>query len=75
MRESFSIWWFAGILLLAYGIVIFSTGIWELGHPLVNPPVLNNLHAPIWWGAMLAVAGLGYTIGFRPRQTVKKRRK
>ena len=26
MRESFSIWWFAGILLLAYGVVIFSTG-------------------------------------------------
>jgi hypothetical protein len=75
MRETFSIWWFAGILLLAYGIVIFATGIWELSHPLANPPVLNNLHAPIWWGAMLAVAGLGYTIGFRPRQTDNKRRK
>jgi hypothetical protein len=24
---------------------------------------------------MLAVAGLGYTIGFRPRQTINKRRK
>jgi uncharacterized RDD family membrane protein YckC len=75
MRESFSIWWFAGILLLAYGVVICATGVWELSHPLANPPVLNNLHAPIWWGAMLAVAGLGYTIGFRPRQTVNKRRK
>ena len=75
MRETFSIWWFAGILLLAYGVVIFATGVWELSHPLANPPVLNNLHAPIWWGAMLAVAGLGYTIGFRPRQLVNKRRK
>ena len=75
MRETFSIWWFAGILLLAYGVVIFATGVWELSHPLANPPVLNNLHAPIWWGAMLAVAGLGYTIGFRPRQTDNKRRK
>ncbi len=75
MRESFSIWWFAGILLLAYGVVICTTGVWELSHPLANPPVLNNLHAPIWWGAMLAVAGLGYTIGFRPRQTDNKRRK
>ena len=75
MRETFSIWWFAGILLLAYGVVIFATGVWELNHPLANPPVLNNLHAPIWWGAMLAVAGLGYTIGFRPRQTDNKRRK
>ncbi len=75
MRESFSIWWFAGIMLLDYGIVILSTGIWELGHPLPNPPVLSNLHAPIWWGAPLTIAGLGYTIGFRPRQTTHKRRK
>jgi hypothetical protein len=75
MRESFSIWWFAGILMLAYGVVIFSTGIWELSHPLLHPPVLSNLHAPIWWGGLLTIFGLGYTIGFRPRQTVNKRRK
>jgi hypothetical protein len=75
MRESFSIWWFAGVLLLAYGVVILSTGIWELGHPLPNPPVLSNLHAPVWWGGLLTVIGLGYTIGFRPRRVVDKRRK
>jgi hypothetical protein len=75
MRETFSIWWFAGILLLAYGIVIFATGVWELSHPLPNPPVLSNLHAPIWWGALLTIAGLGYTIGFRPRNAASKKRK
>ncbi|MGC2402261.1 MAG: hypothetical protein WA510_20880 [Acidobacteriaceae bacterium] len=75
MRETFSIWWFAGILMLAYGIVILSTGIWELGHPLPNPPVLSNLHAPIWWGGLLTVFGLVYVIGFRPRNTVNKGRK
>lgn len=75
MRETFSIWWFAGILLLAYGIVIFATGLWELGHPLPNPPVLSNLHAPIWWGALLTIAGLVYTIGFRPKKTTSTKRK
>ena len=75
MRETFSIWWFAGILLLAYGLVILTTGVWELVHPLPNPPVLNHLHAPIWWGGLLTVAGLVYTIGFRPRQAVTKRGK
>ncbi len=75
MRESFSIWWFAGILMLAYGVVILTTGLWELSHPLINPPVLNNLHAPIWWGALLTIFGLGYTIGFRPRHTAGKGRK
>ena len=71
MRETFSIWWFAGILMLAYGVVIFTTGVWELSHPLPNPPVLNNLHAPIWWGAMLTVFGLVYVIAFRPRKVSK----
>jgi hypothetical protein len=56
-------------------VIIFTTGVWELSHPLIHPPVLSNLHAPIWWGALLTVAGLGYTIGFRPRHTVSKKRK
>jgi hypothetical protein len=46
-----------------------------VSHPLPNPPVLSNLHAPIWWGALLTVIGLGYTIGFRPRHVADKRRK
>jgi len=24
--------------------------------------VLYNLHAPIWWGALMGIAGLAYTI-------------
>lgn len=68
MRESMSIWFFAGLLFLAYGIVICATGVWELWHPLPHPPVLSNLHAPIWWGAMMGVAGLAYTIHFWPHK-------
>jgi len=67
MRGHIQIWFFSGILLLAYGVLITATGIWELSHPLVNPPVLNSLHAPIWWGGMMAAAGLFYTLRFRPR--------
>ncbi len=67
MRGHIQIWFFSGLLLLAYGVLIMATGIWELSHPLANPPVLNNLHAPIWWGGMMAVAGLSYTLRFRPR--------
>jgi hypothetical protein len=68
MREPISIWWFSGLLLFCYGIVIFVTGIYELSHPLAHPPVLSNLHAPIWWGVLLVVAGLWYLIQFRPRK-------
>jgi hypothetical protein len=30
--------------------------------------VLNDLHAPIWWGAMMGVAGLSYTVKFWPKK-------
>ncbi len=69
MRETISIWWFAGLLLLCYGIVIFATGMYELSYPLLRPPVLSNLHAPIWWGALLAMVGIGYLIKFHPRKS------
>jgi hypothetical protein len=69
MRQEISIWFFCGVLLLSYGLVIFVEGIWELFHPLANPPVLYNLHAAIWWGAFLWISGLTYTLKFRPRRT------
>ena len=68
VREQMSIWFFCGVMLLAYGLIICGAGLWELSHPLVNPPVLSSIHAPVWWGAFLAVAGLGYTIKFFPRK-------
>lgn len=68
MRATISIWFFAGVMLLAYGIVITTAGLWELGHPLANPPVLSQLHAPIWWGGLLTIAGLVYSVKFRPRR-------
>ncbi|HUB20594.1 MAG TPA: hypothetical protein VL990_18280 [Acidobacteriaceae bacterium] len=67
MKGHTSIWYFSGILLLVYGLLILATGIWELSHPLANPPVLSDLHAPIWWGGIMALGGFFYTVKFRPR--------
>jgi hypothetical protein len=68
MREPLSIWFFAGVLFLLYGVLITATGLWELSHPLLHPPVLyEKLHPAIWWGALMGIAGLVYTIRFRPR--------
>jgi hypothetical protein len=68
MRATMSIWFFAGIMLLAYGIVILAAGLWELVHPLAHPPALAELHAPIWWGGLIAISGGFYTIKFWPRR-------
>ena len=65
MRGHTSIWFFSGILLLSYGILIMGTGIWDLSHPPAVEPVLWQLHAPIWWGGLMTAAGLFYTIRFR----------
>jgi hypothetical protein len=67
MRESIPIWFFGGVLFLIYGVIITAEGLWELSHPLANPPVLNYLHAPIWWGAIMGIAGLTYTVRFWPK--------
>ena len=65
---TMSIWFFAGVMLLAYGVVIFVAGVWEISHPLANPPALAYLHAPVWWGALLAIAGVAYTVKFWPKR-------
>jgi len=69
MRTELSIWFFAGVQFLAFGVIIFVTGVWELSHPLVNPPVLNRLHPAVWWGAFMTLAGLAYTIKFWPKRS------
>ncbi len=61
-----SIWFFIGALLLIYGVLILGTGLYEW---LANRPpnvVHADLHAGIWWGALLVVLGAIYTIRFAP---------
>ena len=61
-----SIWFFIGILLTAYGVLITGSGIYDLFRPPEHPVVLANLHAGIWWGAVLLLIGLLYSIKFYP---------
>jgi hypothetical protein len=67
-----SIWFFIGVLLTAYGILITATGFYELGSPPANAPVLFNLHTSIWWGIILLVIGLIYFIRFFPEKFKKR---
>jgi hypothetical protein len=60
------IWFFIGVLLLAYGVLICGAAIYELSRPPEHPVVRADLHAGIWWGALLLVLGGIYTVRFRP---------
>ena len=64
-----SIWFFIGVLLTIYGVLITATGLYELVSPPANPPVLANLHASVWWGVVLLVIGLIYFVRFFPRKS------
>lgn len=63
---SLSIWFFIGMLLTAYGVLILGSGIYNYNTP--SSVVLSNLHAPVWWGAFLLAVGLFYLIRFFPRK-------
>ena len=65
-----SIWFFIGVSLLVNGLLIFGAGLYEKSHPPVNPVVLFNLHAPVWWGALLAIVGAIYCVVYRPKKIV-----
>ena len=64
-----SIWFFIGVLLLIYGVLIFGAGLYELAVPPESPVVLASLHAGIWWGALLIALGLFYSLRFSPRRS------
>jgi hypothetical protein len=65
-KHVISIWLFIGTLLLIYGVLILGSGIYDLFYPPLQHTVLANLHAQIWWGAVLLALGVVYTWTFRP---------
>jgi hypothetical protein len=64
--SAIQIWFFIGVLLLVYGLLILGYGIFEAVVGPLAPVELNYLHTPLWWGGLLTAAGLFYCINFRP---------
>ena len=67
-KGMISIWFFIGVLLFLYGVIILGASVYGAVNPPANPVVLDNLHAGIYWGALLLLLGGFYTLKFRPRQ-------
>ena len=65
-EHQIPIWFFIGVLLAVYGILILGCGIYNVIYPPENPVKLANLHVDIWWGILLLVIGLIYSIKYRP---------
>jgi hypothetical protein len=69
--STISIWFFIGVQLSVYGALILGYGIFELATGHLANVVLANLHASVWWGALLEALGLFYAINFRPGKVKK----
>jgi hypothetical protein len=63
---TISIWFFIGVSLLVNGVLIFGAGVYQISHPPAIKVVLYDLHASVWWGAVLAIVGLIYCIRYNP---------
>jgi hypothetical protein len=61
----YSIWYFIGLLILVYGVLILGAGIVDLMSPPPQPLVLSQLHMSIWWGAVMIILGGVYARVFR----------
>jgi hypothetical protein len=69
--SELSIWFFCGILMLAYGIVLVVTGLMEFHHPPPNEvllPWLQPLHPSLWWGVVMTIFGGFYSFKYWPRR-------
>lgn len=66
-RNLISIWFFIGVLVLIYGVIILGAAL--SGDPAKGRQVvLQELRVDLWWGSLMTLLGLIYAIKFRPRK-------
>jgi hypothetical protein len=69
-HQMLPVWFFIGLLLTIYGVIILITAIRELSHP--SSAVLAQYHPGIWGGILLLLIGGFYALRFRPRKQPKE---
>ena len=58
-EHGLSIWFFVGVMLTIYGIIILIVNIPAFSSPGENSHVvLERLHSGLWWGILLVVLGI-----------------
>jgi hypothetical protein len=66
--KQIPIWFFIGVVLAVYGVIILAAGIYSW----VNPPPpekmvkLWHYHSDVWWSIFLIAVGVFYTVKFWP---------
>ena len=68
-EHQIPIWFFVGLLLSVYGILVLGAGIYNVVNPPEHPVTLAHLHADIWWSIVLLLIGLIYSIKYWPSKS------
>ncbi len=55
-HRMLSIWFFVGLMLTVFGVIITATGVYFLFHPQ-QATVLAHLNPSLWWGLIMFVSG------------------
>jgi FtsH-binding integral membrane protein len=63
-HQMLPVWFFIGLLLSVYGIIIFITSILAWSQP--SEAVLSKVHFGVWAGIVLMLIGGFYVLHFRP---------
>ena len=69
-KHMLPVWFFIGVLLTLYGIIILATSLMDWSHP--SSVVLAQYHAGFWGGILLLLIGTFYTLHFRPHRRGRK---
>jgi hypothetical protein len=65
-RHMLPVWFFIGLLLTAYGVIILTTSLIDWSAP--SATVLSQYHAGVWGGTVLLIIGGFYVFQFWPRK-------
>ena len=66
-NKGISIWFFIGVLLFIYGIIITVANFFEtFFNSFGRNVVLRRLDFGLWWGILLLILGIFYSVEFRP---------
>jgi len=69
-KHAITVWFFIGLLLAIYGVLVLGSGVYELLDPPNTQVAMAQLHIGIWWGGGMLLIGLVYLIRFRPKHDV-----
>jgi hypothetical protein len=70
-KKPIAIWYFIGLLLTVYGVLVLGAGLYDLLAGVKRDTVLAEVHIGVWWGILLLIVGLVYVYFFSPGRQKK----